>query len=136
MYHLDIFFTHSSVLAWRIPGTAGPGGLLSMGSHRVGHNWSDLAAAAADIFFTKYSEHFLLNRMFHLNELVWLLMGLFFLIMRSSELRTELLFTELQFTGVETVIKGLSVIFLILKLKRRYLMYFLVTYILTGSIKK
>ena len=63
-------------------------------------------------------------------------MGLFFLIMRSSELRTELLFTELQFTGVETEIKGLSVIFLILKLKRRYLMYFLVTYILTGSIKK
>ena len=39
--------THSSVLAWRIPGTAEPGGLLSMGSHRVGHNWSDLAAAAA-----------------------------------------------------------------------------------------
>ena len=30
--------THSSVLAWRIPGTEGPGGLLSMGSHRVGHN--------------------------------------------------------------------------------------------------
>ena len=30
--------THSSVLAWRIPGTAGPGGLLSMGSHRVGHD--------------------------------------------------------------------------------------------------
>ena len=39
--------THSSVLAWRIPGTGEPGGLLSMGSHRVGHNWSDLAAAAA-----------------------------------------------------------------------------------------
>ena len=39
--------THSSVLAWRIPGTTEPGGLLSMGSHRVGHNWSDLAAAAA-----------------------------------------------------------------------------------------
>ena len=30
--------THSSVLAWRIPGTAGPGGLPSMGSHRVGHD--------------------------------------------------------------------------------------------------
>ena len=30
--------THSSVLAWRIPGTAEPGGLLSMGSHRVGHD--------------------------------------------------------------------------------------------------
>ena len=34
---------HSSVLAWRIPGTAEPGGLPSMGSHRVGHNESDLA---------------------------------------------------------------------------------------------
>ena len=39
--------THSSVLAWRIPGTGKPGGLPSMGSHRVGHDWSDLAAAAA-----------------------------------------------------------------------------------------
>ena len=39
--------THSRVLAWRIPGMAGPGGLPSMGSHRVGHDWSDLAAAAA-----------------------------------------------------------------------------------------
>ena len=38
--------THSSVLAWRIPGTGEPVGLLSMGSHRVGHDWSDLAAAA------------------------------------------------------------------------------------------
>ena len=39
--------THSSVLAWRIPGTAEPGGLSSMGSHRVGYDLSDLAAAAA-----------------------------------------------------------------------------------------
>ena len=38
---------HSSVLAWRIPGMGEPGGLPSMGSHRVGHDWSDLAAAAA-----------------------------------------------------------------------------------------
>ena len=38
--------TNSSVLAWRILGTGEPGGLLSMGSHRVGHDWSDLAAAA------------------------------------------------------------------------------------------
>ena len=38
--------THSSILAWRIPGTEEPGGLPSMGSHRIGHNWSDLAAAA------------------------------------------------------------------------------------------
>ena len=43
--------THSSVLAWRIPGTGKPGGLPSMGSHRVGHNWSHLAAAAAYLFF-------------------------------------------------------------------------------------
>ena len=38
--------THSSVLAWRIPGTGEPGGLPSMWSHRVGHDLSDLAAAA------------------------------------------------------------------------------------------
>ena len=38
--------THSSVPAWRIPGTGEPGGLPSMGSHRVGHDWSDSAAAA------------------------------------------------------------------------------------------
>ena len=37
--------THSSVLAWRIPGTGEPGGLPSVGSHRVGHDCSDLAAA-------------------------------------------------------------------------------------------
>ena len=41
--------THSSVLAWRIPGTKEPGGLPSMGLHRVRHDWSDLAAAAAAI---------------------------------------------------------------------------------------
>ena len=39
--------THSTVLAWRIPGTGEPGGLPSMGSHRVRHDGSDLAAAAA-----------------------------------------------------------------------------------------
>ena len=40
--------THSSILAWRILWTEKPGGLLSMGSHQVGHDWSDLAAAAAN----------------------------------------------------------------------------------------
>ena len=40
---------YSSVLAWRIPGMGEPGGLPSMGSHRVGHDWSDLAAAAASL---------------------------------------------------------------------------------------
>ena len=43
--------THSSVLAWRIPGMGEPGGLPSMGSHRVGHDLRDLAAAAA------YTQH-------------------------------------------------------------------------------
>ena len=42
--------THSSVLAWRIPGTGEPGGLPSMGSHRVEHDWSNLAAVAALIY--------------------------------------------------------------------------------------
>ena len=43
--------THSIVLAWRIPGTGEPGGLPSLGSHGVGHDWSDLAATAA--YFSK-----------------------------------------------------------------------------------
>ena len=49
--------THSSILAWRIPGTEEPGGLLSMGSHRVGHDCSDLAAAAAKKKKTMITEH-------------------------------------------------------------------------------
>jgi len=43
--------TRSSILAWRIPGMGEPGGLPSMGSHRVGHDRSDLAAAAQDSAF-------------------------------------------------------------------------------------
>ena len=43
--------TQSSVLAWRIPGTGEPGGLQSMGSHRVRHYWSDLAAATLLLMF-------------------------------------------------------------------------------------
>ena len=39
--------SHSSILAWRVPGTGEPVGLPSMGLHRVRHNWSDLAVAAA-----------------------------------------------------------------------------------------
>ena len=54
--------THSSVLAWRIPGTGEPGGLPSMGSHRVGHDWSDLAAAAAAALSLKVSPF--LNHLF------------------------------------------------------------------------
>ena len=43
--------THSSVLAWRIPGTGEPGGLPVIGSHKVGHDRSDLAAAAANMVY-------------------------------------------------------------------------------------
>ena len=46
--------THSSVLAWRIPGTVEPGGLPSMGSQKVGRDWSDLAAAAAAYITSGY----------------------------------------------------------------------------------
>ena len=52
--------THSSVLAWRILGTGEPGGLPSMGLHRVRHDLSHLAAAAAAIFnymYTSICEH-------------------------------------------------------------------------------
>ena len=46
--------THSSVLAWRIPGTAEPGGLPSMGLHRVGHDWSDLEERDLEAGIPKY----------------------------------------------------------------------------------
>ena len=48
--------THSSVLAWRIPRMAEPGGLPSMGLHRVRHNWSDLAAAACLYLFLSHKQ--------------------------------------------------------------------------------
>ena len=46
-WHIHSASVLASVLAWRIPGTGEAGGLPSMGSHRVRHDWSDLAAAAA-----------------------------------------------------------------------------------------
>ena len=48
--------THSSVFAWRIPGTGEPGGLPSMGSHRVRHDWSDLAVAATPILLKLFQK--------------------------------------------------------------------------------
>ena len=53
--------THSSVLAWRIPGKEEPGGLPSMGLHRVGHDWSDLAAAAISVRTARRSNQFILK---------------------------------------------------------------------------
>ena len=46
--------THSSVLAWRIPGTGEPGGLPSVGLHRVGHDWSDLAVSKHMTFIVHF----------------------------------------------------------------------------------
>ena len=55
---------HSSVLAWRIPGMGEPGGLPSMGAHRVGHDWSDLAAVISSnkwwfFYFINFSKYYL-----------------------------------------------------------------------------
>ena len=52
--------THSSVLAWRIPGTEEPVGLPSMGSHRVGHDWRDLAAATG-LSLAKFAKEIVLT---------------------------------------------------------------------------
>ena len=46
--------THSIVLAWRVPGAGEPGGLPSMGSHRVGHDSSDLASGIFKLSYIKY----------------------------------------------------------------------------------
>ena len=51
LYIKKTMATHSSTLAWKIPWTEEPGRLQSMRSHRVGHDWSDLAAAAAAVLY-------------------------------------------------------------------------------------
>ena len=48
-YESSSWIIEASVLAWRIPGMGEPGGLPSLGSHRVGHDWSNLAAAAVGV---------------------------------------------------------------------------------------
>ena len=63
--------THSSVLAWRIPGTGEPGGLPSVGSHRVGHNWCDLAAAAAAAWAYYILFAFLQNQALFITSFLW-----------------------------------------------------------------
>ena len=60
--------THSSILAWRIPGTEEPSGLPSMGSHRVRHDWSDLAAAEETARYQEAS--ILLSNYFECNHQV------------------------------------------------------------------
>ena len=52
-----VMATHSSTLAWKIPWAEEPGRLQSMGSPRVGHDWSDLAATAAAFPIHKWTTH-------------------------------------------------------------------------------
>ena len=61
--------THPSILAWRIPGTGETRGLPSMGSHRVGHDWSDLAAAAAAAAAAEYTMRIIL--LLNTNSCAW-----------------------------------------------------------------
>ena len=62
--------THSSVLAWRIPGMGESGGLPSVGSHRVGHDWSDLTAAAAThLILVKYQENTIIFLILYINTM-------------------------------------------------------------------
>ena len=81
--------THSSVLAWRVPGTGEPGGLPSMGSHRVGHDWSDLAVAAAEVepyhlVVKNLKPHLLWNKLPNLNEILWVILHSYIQIHDSS----------------------------------------------------
>ena len=69
--------THSCILAWRVPGTEAPGGLPSMESHRVGHDRSDLAAAAAWSHFEQSAQTVLKRKLtkphpwtFHLSKII------------------------------------------------------------------
>ena len=94
--------THSSVLAWRIPGMGEPGGLPSMGSHRVEHDWSDLAAAAGYQFFLSWIVPFVLylkshfHTQGHLRFLLWLTSVVSYMVLcltfRSSMIHFELIF--------------------------------------------
>ena len=87
--------THSSVLAWRIPGMGEPGGLPSMGSHRVVHDWSDLAATAAgeikgfNVYINKSHTYVLWFHKREYDYLIWIslilkcLFSVFFLQVKS-----------------------------------------------------
>ena len=74
--------THSSVLAWRIPGTGEPGGLPSTGLHRVGHDWSNLAAAAAAWkIFNRRKRIYICMCLLHIScdiklEAIWIFKGM------------------------------------------------------------
>ena len=87
---------HSSTLAWKIPGTAEPGGLLSTESHRVGHDWRDLAATAYPLTVASTKTHWQTNSAsIHFSSLMWKLplspshlKGVFWVEMPWSEVKS------------------------------------------------
>ena len=88
--------THSSVLAWRIPGTGEPGGLPSLGSHRVGHDWSDSAAAAATALLLPVSMYLtMLDDSYEWNNVIYVLLPL--LISPYSSLNNLKVFKKITF---------------------------------------
>ena len=88
--------THSSVLAWRIPGMGEPGGLPYMGSHRVGHDWSDLAAAVK-------KEWALITVVVQLLSCVWGLCDLMDYIARQASLSSSIFWGLLKLMSIELV---------------------------------
>ena len=85
--------THSSVLAWRIPGMGEPGGLPSMGSHRVGHDRSDLAAAvpmAPHTFIQLSDSHFVYPRVRDQRETCIMWVGLMQLVKGLKRKKTNI----------------------------------------------
>ena len=64
--------THSSVLAWRISGTGEPGGLLSIELHRVGHDWSNLAASSSPAFIHTVSATWHIHASLQVGSYPWL----------------------------------------------------------------
>ena len=95
---------HSRTLAWRLPGTGEPGGLLSMGSHRVGHDWSDVAAAATSTYHSQPFKRIqpLLTPAFQSKRSIWTIT-----ISNFSEVSTEVssTFSELHLSYPEVFIR-------------------------------
>ena len=120
--------THSSVLAWRIPGTVEPGGLPSMGLHRVRHDWSDLAAAAAIL-----NEYFVQSKSKK---------GIFYLIWKKIEQNQvikEKLFTFFQIQKLKKVYVNTSIVYhvwsFILIFSKCRIMYEILTFYSLGNEK-
>ena len=81
--------THSSVLAWRTPGTGEPGGLPSMGSHRVRHDWGDLVVVVVVLAQNYKMWHLILNHIFLFSNLVLLFKSVFLHLQKGRDLEMD-----------------------------------------------